>query len=191
MILASVQSSFPEGQWLRFPPREVVERANQRIGDQLGGESSAAFAMPSPCSRSAIATCTGSYARRTMLAGRLHRGAHHGTQTLEAHRWVDRQMPRTGRELDQALRVVRDGASGAFSPRTRSISVARVVERDAGVVEDCAAIPFFSRSRPSSRCSVPTYVWLISRASLIANSSTFSRATCTEVWARSCSVSPS
>src|SRR5437870_8975847 len=65
------------------------------------------------------------------------------------------------------------GPDGISLPSSRSVSARACSRFTPASVSTCAAIPFSSRSRPSSRCSVPTYEWFISRASLMASSSTF------------------
>src|SRR5467141_1961815 len=65
------------------------------------------------------------------------------------------------------------GPDGISLPSSRSVSARACSRFTPASVRTWAAIPFSSRSSPSSRCSVPTYEWFSSRASLIASSSTF------------------
>src|SRR5881296_3295960 len=65
------------------------------------------------------------------------------------------------------------GPDGISLPSSRSVSARACSRFTPASVSTCAAMPFSSRSSPSSRCSVPTYEWFSSRASLIASSSTF------------------
>src|SRR5881396_588256 len=62
---------------------------------------------------------------------------------------------------------------GISLPSSRSVSARACSRFTPASVSTCAAMPFSSRSSPNSRCSVPTYEWFSSRASLIASSSTF------------------
>src|SRR5438034_1018489 len=64
-------------------------------------------------------------------------------------------------------------ASEPLVPSTCRTSLRAVSSVMPASVRTCAPMPFSSRRTPRRRCSVPTYRWFSSRASLIANSRIF------------------
>src|SRR5438876_304406 len=74
------------------------------------------------------------------------------------------------------------GPEGISLPSSRSVSARACSRFTPASVSTCAAIPFSSRSSPSSRCSVPTYSWCSRAAS--------SRAICRTLRTRSVKLYP-